>query len=97
MPDLSLESLSHAPAGREDDWHKCEPAQIAYSFVPPDFLILFIPAFTLRNDWLQPLRAEWLLELGSTMPTSKAILAPVCGLPHTCPSVNRSELPCLPT
>jgi hypothetical protein len=45
VPDLSLESLSHAPAGREDDWHKCEPAQIAYSFVPPslDFLILFIP------------------------------------------------------
>ncbi len=32
---LRLESLSHgtpiahAPAGREDDWQKCEPAQIA--------------------------------------------------------------------
>ncbi len=61
-------------------------------------LASLVPAFTLRNDWLQPLRAEWLIELGSTeaMPTSKAILAPVCGLPHTCQSVYRSELLFLP-
>jgi hypothetical protein len=25
-PDLSLESLSHAAAGREGDWHKCSPS-----------------------------------------------------------------------
>ena len=29
VPDLSLESLSHASAGREDDWYKCQPALIA--------------------------------------------------------------------
>ena len=23
VPDLSLESLPHAPTGREDDWYKC--------------------------------------------------------------------------
>jgi hypothetical protein len=29
VPDLSLESLSHAPAVREDDWYECQPALIA--------------------------------------------------------------------
>ncbi len=35
------------------------------------------------QSWLQPPRAEWLIELGSTILTSKAILAPcVRASPH---------------